>query len=277
LKPPWRGCSRPANSSKLLTLAVAGILLGLWSCAPVAPQSFGLSDGPSPRGRSPKELVRELSQKADRFQSLRSLAEVYYWTKEEKGGFPGVVLVRRPDRLRLETLSPMGAVLIVTADSKEVVGFHLRKGIFYRGRSSKKNLRRYIQVPLELRDLTSLLMGLPPMESRGPWRQEGNSVRWLLSGGRSEVVSFDPAMGDPIRWKRVNPEGRTEISATFSGFHSTPAGKFPLRISLETEVPERRFEIRYQEPELNPPLPSALFVQQRPVHVREVPLDSLGG
>ena len=91
------------------------------------------------------------------------------------------------------------------------------------------------------------------------------------------MVSFDSAIEDLVRWKRLNHEGETEISATFSKFHSTLAGKFPLRIILETEIPERRFEIVYKEPELNLALPLTLFVQKRPDNIREVPLDLIGG
>ena len=74
-----------------------------------------------------------------------------------------------------------------------------------------------------------------------------------------------------------NPPRAYELSAIFSDFSPPPAGLFPLKIAVEAPALERRLEIEYQEPEVNVALPAYLFVQQRPNHVREVPLESLGG
>lgn len=260
-------------------LIATGIIVGIWGCAPAGHGTSSPAVGLPSQTRGTGELVGILAKRIDRFRSLRSLAKVYYWSTEERGSIQGAILVRRPVRLRLETLSPLGAIFILTADGDEVVGFDPRKGILYRGRASKKNLVRYTLVPLELRDLTSILMGLPPVEIEGTWKGEGLRIEWSLSGGGSEVVTFDPAMGIPVGWERLGSDGELEISAVFSDFVSTPAGPFPLSISLESysNSQEERFEIRYQEPEVNVAIPASFFVQQRPDRVREVPLESLGG
>ena len=49
----------------------------------------------------------------EQFRSLRALAQVDYAGPEGKHGFQEAVLVQRPDRLRLETLTFLGAILIV--------------------------------------------------------------------------------------------------------------------------------------------------------------------
>jgi hypothetical protein len=171
----------------------------------------------------------------------------------------------------------LGAILIVTADTDEMVGFHPREGLFFRGRSSKENILRYIQIPLELGEVTSLLLGLPPVEIQGRWEEEGNSIHREIRGGRTEVVTFHPTLEIPTKWERLDPDGRIELSALFSDFFSSPSGLFPSRISLEAHDRQKRLEIRYQEPELNVALPSSLFVQEKPAHLREIPLESLGG
>jgi hypothetical protein len=173
----------------------------------------------------------------------------------------------------------LGAIFILTADGDEVVGFDPRKGVLYRGTASKKNLVRYTLIPLELIDLTSLLMGLPPVEIEGSWKGGGLRIEWSLSGGGSEVVTFDSTMGIPVGWERLGSDGELELSAVFSDFVSTPVGPFPLKISLESNSgsQEERFEIHYQDPEVNVAIPDSFFVQQRPDRIREVPLESLGG
>jgi hypothetical protein len=67
------------------------------------------------------------------------------------------------------------------------------------------------------------------------------------------------------------------VRADFSDFFSTPAGPFPLKVTLEAPLQQSRLEIHYQEPDLNVELASSLFVQEKPASAKEVLLESLGG
>ena len=133
----------------LISLAVL-----LSACATVAPPI--LPRLPAPQWESAK-LIEALSQRRAQFSSLRALARISYAGPEGKHGFDEAVLVQRPDRLRLETLTMLGAILIVTANDKEIIGYHPREGVLVRGQSSKANLLRYTQIPLELDEITALL------------------------------------------------------------------------------------------------------------------------
>jgi hypothetical protein len=185
--------------------------------------------------------------------------------------------VHRPDRLRFETLSNLGAILIVTVAANEIIGFHPREGLFYRGRSSKENLLRYTQIPLELEELTTLLLGLPPARSQENWVEEEDSVSRQDDTGAKERVTFYPNTTIPTQWEHFDPDGERTLSVLFSDFGITFPGPFPLKISLEDHIHQRYLEIHYQEPELNVELPYAVFVQKKPDYAREVPLESLGG
>ena len=252
----------------------AGLTLG--SCASVSP-SVSLPDGVTPQSPATQELVHGLVKRADQVRTLRSLSSINYQYKDERGGFRVALLVDRPNRLRLETLSPLGAILVLTANGDEVVGFLPRKRILYRGVSSKRNLVRFTQIPLELAELTSLLLGLPPVLHGGTWQGEDHAIRRALPNGGSEWIDFDPALGVPIGWDRLDSDGNTELSAVFSDFVSTSAGPFPLKISLESDTEDKTWQIHYREPEINVQIPLPLFVQQRPKQVREISLESLGG
>lgn len=255
-------------------MITAGLILG--SCASFGP-SISLPNRTTPRSPATQELVRGLLKRADQVRSLRSLSSINYQYQDERGGFRVALLVDRPDRLRLETLSPLGAILVLTANGDEVVGFLPRKRILYRGVSSKRNLIRFTQIPLELAELTSLLLGLPPVKEGGVWQGEDHAIERVLPNGGSERIDFDPALGVPIGWDRLDSDGYTELSAVFSEFVSTSAGPFPLKISLESDTEDKTWQIRYREPEINVQIPMPLFVQQRPRQVREISLESLGG
>jgi hypothetical protein len=265
--------SRFIRSSKLLKAFVLAAAFGLAGCATVSsPPELKL---PAPEWELSK-LIESMSQRREQFHSLRALAEVNYTGPDGKHGFQEAVLVQRPDRLRLETLSFLGAILIVTANSKEIVGYHPREGVFVRGDRTKDNLRRYTQIPLELEEITMLLIGLPPVDPKAPVKQDGNTLSFSSDGGKRDLVTFELQQPVPTRWERLNASGKVELSAQFADYIDTPAGLFPSRIVFEANLQRKKLQIYYQQPEINSPIAAELFSQQKPANVQEVPIEAIG-
>jgi hypothetical protein len=255
-------------------LFVIGILaLELGGCATVTPP---LAPTPPPLWQS-GQLIASITQRSKEFRSVRALAQVDYAGPEGKHGFQEAVLVQRPDQLRLETLSLLGAILIVTANAKEIIGYHPREGVFVRGDRTKENIRRYTQIPLDLEEVTRLLLGLPPVQLSAPWTQEGNALIFSPNSGKRDVVTFEAQQPVPTKWERFNRDGKVELSAGFGDYISTPAGLFPSKIHFEAQLQNiMTLEIHYQEPEINTALPADLFSQQKPPNAQEVPIEAIG-
>ena len=262
-----------AQSRLRQTCCASVVALALSGCAtqttPPLPQL------PAPKWESAK-LIESITRRRDQVRSLRSLARVTYAGPEGKHGFDEAVLVERPDRLRLETLSMLGAVLIVTANAKEIIGYHPREGVLVRGESSKLNLLRYTKLPLELNEITALLAGLPPVDASVPWRQEGNALLFSPNGNLKDSVAFESAQPVPTQWQRFNGGGKVELAAQFAEYVQTPAGLFPTKISVEAPLQGKKLEIRFQQPELNATIPAESFSQQKPAHVQEIPIELIG-
>lgn len=260
------------RSRRFFFLTTFAVLLSACTTV-VAPPS--MPQLPAPEWESTK-LIEAISQRRAQVHSLRALARINYAGPEGKHGFDEAVLVERPDRLRLETLSMLGAILIVTANAKEIIGYHPREAVFVRGQSSKANLLRYTQIPLELDEITALLAGLPPVDVSTPWRQEGNSLIFSDSGLRKDSVAFESQLLVPTKWQRFNGSGAVELTAHFSDYIATSAGLFPSKINLDAPLQGKKLEIRFQEPELNATIPADSFSQQKPAHVQEIPIEMIG-
>ena len=234
------------------------------------------SKQPPVDGWTADKLAGILAQREQKFQSLRSLASVHYRGPEGTQGFQEAILIQRPDKARLETLTLLGAILIVTVNQDQIAGLHPREGLYLTGKTSKENLFRYTRIPLELPEMTRLLIGLPPVMNDADWQIGGHSLFREINGAGKEIVVFDLTREIPIRWYRLAPDGKPELSATFDSFSPTPAGLFPAKITLEDATQERLLEIVYKEPELNVEIAPSLFVQEKPANVREVPIEALG-
>jgi hypothetical protein len=163
----------------------------------------------------------------------------------------------------------------VTVNADQIAGLHPREGLYLRGKSSKENLFHYTRIPLELKEMTRLLIGLPPVVTSANWQIAGNSLYRELNGLGKEIVVFDLTREVPIRWYRLGSEGSPELSASFDNFSATPAGLFPLKITLEAAEQNRSLTIVYQEPEVDVEIAPSLFVQEKPANAREVPIEAL--
>lgn len=270
VQPRRAGPAYPSAANVLLAI-LAFIAAGCSTTAkPPAPPQLAV-----PQWESAK-LIESIGQRRQQFRSLRALARVNYAGPEGKHGFEEAVLVQRPDRLRLETLTLLGAILIVTANGQEIIGYHPREGVMVRGRSSKENLLRYTQIPLELEEITALLLGLPPVEPSAPWRQDGNSLIFSLNGRIKDSLAFESQLPVPTRWQRFNGAGALELTARFSEYITTPAGLFPSKIDVDAPLQGRKLEIRFQDPEFNATIPAESFSQQKLPHVQEFPIDIIG-
>jgi hypothetical protein len=266
-----RGFSGRVRNLVLLSLGAVCTIVG---CATVKPPP---AKPQLPAKRWPTgELINSLGERHKQFRSLRALARLDYAGPDGKGNVQEAVLVQRPDRLRLETLTFLGAVLIVTVNDREIIGYHPREGIFVRGPRTKENLFRYTQIPLELAEMTALLLGLPPVDIGAPVRQEGPALVFSPNGRKQDAVAFEAQTPIPTRWERFNDAGAVELSAQFSEYISTPAGPFPSRIQIEAHLQKRKLEIRYQQPEVNASLSPEIFIQEKPAHAEELRLETLG-
>jgi hypothetical protein len=232
---------------------------------------------PPVTGWTADKLAGILSHRDRQFQSLRALASVSYRGPEGTQGFQEAVLVQRPDKVRLETLSLLGAILIITVNGDEIAGFHPRERLYLRGKSTKENLYRYTGIPFELQEMTRLLAGLPPVRNSTGWQIGGNSLYRELDGGGKEIVVFDLAREIPVRWYLLGPDGSPTLSAAFENFSATPAGLFPSNITLEakTSAQKRSLDIVYQDPEVNVEIAPSLFDQEKPPNAKEVPIEAL--
>jgi hypothetical protein len=269
-------------SGRSAQLAAAGfgaaLLFSLGvGCGPRRPVVPAAPAGPLPSAATLNAVVHDLQAART---GLRALARVSYVDPDSHGSARQVVLAERPDRLRLEVLSPLGTVFALTADDGALAVYVRGEAAVYRGRATRANLEQFAHVDLNVPDAVALLLGTPPQRA-----------------GRNEVVSFDPTEGAIELWREIDrgaqviwfdaallpvateerdDGGHVLWRARFGDFDAQRA-QMPRHIEIELPKEGRRVALDLQEVEVNPVLETSLFNLATPSGVKEIPLgDGVG-
>jgi hypothetical protein len=211
-----------------------------------------------------------------------------------------LLIVSRPDRIRMDVVSPFGATLAtLTSDGNRFALADLKDHHFYEGPSSACNIARLTSVPLPARVLVNLLRGVAPVVEHQEgaasivWDTRGYYTIQIAGAQASQTIQLVP---HPDDWNKPWTDQRVRVrhvsvshkqwvlyQATLEehGAASTakprvdPDGVEPdippsggaceaeLPKKLHLEVPDQSDDVRlrYSEATWNPPLPDGVFAQ----------------
>jgi outer membrane lipoprotein-sorting protein len=229
-------------------------------------------------------LLAVLTEQRAAVRSIRGFAQIAYESGEDNIGARHAVLVRRPDHFRLEVLSPLGALAVIATDAEQLVVYDRRAAKIYRGPASAGSVAVYTQVPVEVADVTSILLGTPPERiAIGPLTvtrdEEANAFKLTMpvALGR-QLVWFDPQTLMPVASETPLPDG-VRLRVAFGEYRELGTLRFPHAIDMRAEPGDRVVRVRYGTPSLNTDIAETLFVFPPREGLRELSIDqySAGG
>jgi outer membrane lipoprotein-sorting protein len=211
-----------------------------------------------------ERLLAALAERRAAVRTIRGFAQIAYESGDENIGARHAVLVRRPDHFRLEVLSPLGALAVIASDARELVVYDRRAAKIYRGPATAGSVGAYTQVPVEVADVTSILLGTPPERApTGPAtvaRDEEAQAFKLTTPvelGR-HIVWFDPTTLAPVASETPLPDGR-RLRVAFGDYKNIGTLRFPHAIDMRAEPGDRVVRVRYASPSLNTEIADTLF------------------
>ena len=223
------------------------------------------------------QLLGALSARRQQLRSMRAMARLSYESPDESRRARQIILAQRPDRLRLEVLSPLGAVFVLTTSSGRLAAYARGEATVYRGTASPANLERYTSVELPIAAAVDLLLATPPMDAAGQLvvsRDEAHIKLWEERDGAVRVTWFTPEL-EPVRFEQHDDHGHVLLRATFAAYTAVDGVRLPTHIAVETPPTQRSVTIELSEPEVNPPLADTLFALETPQGSKEVDLDQV--
>jgi len=213
-------------------------------------------------------------------ESIRGYARVTYEHGEESIGSRHAILASRPDRFRLEILSPpFGTVAVVTSNGRELSVYARRENRIYRGPASAGSVGAYAAVPIAVEDVVTILLGAPPeRRPRGQATVRRDDQKALIrltipvERGRQDIW-FAPESLLPVASETPLDDERS-LHVTFGDYREIGAIPFPHSIDLRTVPGDRAVHVRYASPALGAKLEQGLFEPPTPPGVEELTIEA---
>ncbi|MGH7820248.1 MAG: LolA family protein, partial [Candidatus Binatia bacterium] len=213
-----------------------------------------------------RDLLARLEARYRAVRSFRALADMQYRDPSERIQVREVIVVERPDRLRIEMISAFGVALQITSDGERLRAYHRGERTFYSGEATAVNLARFTRLPLDLREIADLLVGLPPRRDRGGAVRtafEEPTRLWRLTAPLADrglqILWFDHDRLLPVRTEEVDSNGERRYLTAYSEYREVDGIAVPHGIELDIPAQDAVVRLRYSEVTLNEPAADDLF------------------
>ncbi len=193
------------------------------------------------------DLYRLLARRHEAFASFQGQGSLIYESADEKIRTAHMVVVKAPERIRIDFRSPFSLTYTVASDGRELSAYDRGEKVLYRGMPTVENLARYTRVPLPLESLIALLRGLPPLpdETLGG-KVEAVGDRWYWSATLPDAtgltVLFDSATTLARQVRLATAQGGLDVN--FDGFVDVGGERAAQRIAAQLPG-GARVEIKY--------------------------------
>ncbi len=236
----------------------------LLSSAALAVLATGCAAGaPRPQTELPDELrrlVALLVLRRDEIADLRTRAEVTLRHGASTRRFAGALLIRTPDAVRFEALSPFGPpFLLLTMADGTLTTYSVADHRALVGPATRATTGRWLGVPLDPEDLVGLLLGrvIPPRDLREaeilPADLHGRSVR-LVGAAQTRRVWMDFETGAITRAEIGG--GRRTLTVAYD---RADVDGVPRALHVATDGGDLEGDVRYREPAVSVGIDPTLF------------------
>lgn len=249
----------------MLAAMLAGLAAGCRTPAPLLPL-----DPTDPR---PRAALAELREAAGERHALRGVARLSLDGPTGSGRAKQIIVLERPDRLRVEVLGFLNqTAAVLVADGETFHWFQHEDGSVQRGAVTPRLLERVSGLRLTPKEAVDLLLGVPAPERAadmvgGALLPDGGFRVDLRAAGAGRVALQQLEFDAEHRLRRVEArgaEGRLLWEARFDDYRRLDGASFAHEIEFRTPTTGARAQLSFREVELNPKLPPDIFVLRLP-------------
>ena len=264
-----RSIGRTSGSNVVLAILLLGTTLTasacLWVTWPAAPTPEVPTVGFDAGKYQVQKLTAALAQRDRALDSMQTPAVMEYTAGNQHLKAKEQIIVRRPNNMRVEAMSPFGVAMVLAARNGELAIFEPQDNRFIRGRADAGTLFKYVRIPMAPADAVGLLMGLAPRDflttqpadsvsndgamTIAVYGQPGTGLRQLgFTDGRLAMV------------RETESDSRVRYEVRYSDYHDIGGVMFPYVVDAQFPIARSHVTFRYLRPIINGDVPASTFV-----------------
>lgn len=217
---------------------------------------------------NPAVVIAHVQKQSDALETLTGLLALEVWRDSERVRLRQLIVVARPDKLRVDTLSPFEQPLSMMASDGETVSIYsLEERRFWRGPSTPRNLARLVPLRLEGEELASVLRGGVPLidhqQVAMDWDADVGCYAVTLTGvARRQRLCVEPEHLRVLE-SRVWRGDTLQYKARF-GQYSDEEGGIPTRLRFEVPEDDLQVDVQVVDHKRNPTVAADAFIVEPP-------------
>ena len=226
---------------------------------------------------TPASLQAGLLEREAALASFQGQGRIDYEGPDGRVRSSNMVVVKAPDKVRIDFRSPFSLTYTVVSDGTALVAYDRGAKVLYRGAPTPQNIGRYTRVPVDVSMLASLVRGLPPTPERagdGDIGRVPEGWRWErpLGGGARLAIVFDVNDLRPVSARLSGSHG-ADFAAYFEEYE--PVDGVPIAHKIRAELPNGgHVELSYGTIWRDREHTDAAFRLDAPAGVRVVDMDA---
>jgi outer membrane lipoprotein-sorting protein len=232
---------------------------------------------PTDAPTEPGPILARLAERAAAVRSLSGMLSLEVWRGDERVRLRQLLLVVRPDKVRVDTLSPFDQPLAMMAsDGQTLTIYSLENKRYEQGPATTVNLSRLLRLPLSGDELTAVLAGGVPIPAgitpTLSWDAEtGTHVLEFVDGRRRQRVSLEPVAWRLVELRAWDGDAPRYV-ARFGDFDGEGLTAVPRRMRFEVPAESLRVDARFEDFTLNVAPPADAFTIPPPRGISVDPL-----
>jgi hypothetical protein len=175
------------------------------------------------------------------------------------------LVVKRPNNLRVEAMSPFGVALLLAAQGPELAIYVPGENRFMRGAANAETLYRFARIPMDPGDAVGLLMGLAPRDfdiSNGvdSVSNENGMMLAIYNNAATGVRQLGFSDGNLAMVRDTASDGQVRYEVRYSDYRDIGGIMFPYVVDADFPAARSHLKLRYTQPIVNGSVPESTFV-----------------
>ncbi len=229
----------------------------------------------SKRIKEVSELFRRLEVRKDKIKSifLESKADIFQKSKRVRGKL--MINLKKPDKLRIDTISPFDAPISILLIKDNLLTFHdVDKKKTYKGIANQNNISKFIPVSLNTEQFIDMICGIAPIikydDKKIEYRTEDASYEIVLKNDDTKQVIRYDAKDLDIKKLTVYKNNKKRFYIEFSNFKKSNNIKYAKKIFFQDFLQDSKVKLKIKEIEFNIELENSSFEEKNNFNIIEI-------